>query len=95
VLLEEVCELDKIPPPLLWGNSSPCPFEGLAGDGNGMVDIFLCSFVDGCDGLLGGGVDALKCLPILALDEFVVDESVAVMGELRILWWGRILGGAG
>lgn len=39
-----------------------------------MVDIFLGSFVDGDDWLLGGRVDALKGLAIDTFDEFVVDE---------------------
>ena len=54
---------------------APCGVEGFAGDGDGVVDVFLGGFVDGDDGLLGGGVDALEGLAILAFDELIVDES--------------------
>ncbi len=56
-----------------------------------MVDIFFGGFVDRADGFLGGGVDCLESLAILAFNELVVDEA-AIMGvSLRsgILWWGR------
>lgn len=53
----------------------PRCFEGLTGDGDGVVDIFLCGFVDFADGFLGGGVYGLERFTILAFDELVVDEA--------------------
>lgn len=79
VLVKEVSELHEILPSLLWGDFSPCPFEGLAGNGDSVVDVFLCGFVDGYDGLFGRGIDALKGLAILAFHKFVVDEAEWVM----------------
>lgn len=55
---------------------APIILERLAGDGDGVVDILLGGLVDGHDGLLGGGVDALEGLAILAFYELVVDEAV-------------------
>ena len=40
-----------------------------------MVNIFFCGFMDFADGFLGGGVDGLESLAILAFDELVVDEA--------------------
>lgn len=48
--------------------------EGFARCGYGDVDIFLGGFVDGCDGLLVGGIDCVEGFAIDAFDEFVVDE---------------------
>ena len=53
----------------------PRILEGLAGDGNGVVDIFFRGFMDFADGFLGCGVDGLKGLAILAFDELVIDEA--------------------
>lgn len=50
-----------------------------------MVDVFLCSFVDGCDGLFIAGIDALEGLAILAFDEFIVDEAVAIIVSVEFL----------
>lgn len=40
-----------------------------------MVDILLRGFMDFTDGFLGGGIDGLESLAILAFDELVVDEA--------------------
>ena len=56
-----------------------------------MVDIFFCGFVDLANGFLGGRVDGLKCLSILALDEFVVDETAMTRFSVR----SRRFGGGG
>jgi len=87
VLFEEVGELHEVSPSLLWGDSSPCSFKGLPGSGNGVVDVFLRSFVDGYDGLFVARVDALERLAILAFHKLVVDETMAVMVSMGS-WWG-------
>ena len=61
---------------MLVGDLAPCGLKGFAGNGDGVVDIFFGGFVDFADGFLGGGVDGLKSLAILSLDELVVDEAV-------------------
>lgn len=53
----------------------PRRLEGLASDGDGVVDIFFCSFVDFADGFLGGGIDGFEGLAILAFDKLIVDEE--------------------
>jgi len=63
----------------------PGTVKGLAGTGNGDVDIFLGGFVDGHNGLLGGRVDRLECFAVYAFDEFVVDEAVASTVSVRFV----------
>ena len=56
-----------------------------------MVNIFFCGFVDLADGFLGGGVDGLESLAILAFDKLVVDEAAITEVSVRCdrFWWGR------
>lgn len=64
---------------MLWGDIPPRLFEGLAGDGDRVVDIFLRGFVDFADGLFGARVDDFERLAILAFHELVVDEAETVV----------------
>lgn len=50
-----------------------------------MVDIFFCSFVDFTDGFLGGGIDGLEGLAILAFDKLIVDEAAIIEVSLLCL----------
>ena len=75
ILLEEVGQFDEIPPALLGCDESPCLLECLPCYRYCNIDIFFGGFVNGCDGLLGGGIDGLEGLAVNAFDEFVVDES--------------------
>lgn len=68
---------------------NPRCLKGLAGNGDGVVDIFFCGFVDFADGLLGGWVDGLEGLAILAFDELVVDEAAITRVSIYAVWWGR------
>ena len=56
-----------------------------------MVNIFFGGFVDLADGFLGGRVDGLKGIAVLAFDEFVVDEAAMTGISLR----SRAFGGGG
>lgn len=62
----------------------PRRLEGLASDGDGVVDIFFCSFVDFADGFLGGGIDGFEGLAILAFDKLIVDEAAII--EVSLLF---------
>ena len=42
-----------------------------------MVNIFFCGLMNCADGFLGGRIDGLEGLAILAFDEFVVDKAAA------------------
>lgn len=55
-----------------------------------MVDIFFCGFVDFADGFLGGRVDGLEGLAILAFDELIVDE--AAITEVSLCGLERLVG---
>ena len=74
VFLEEIGQIDQVLPSLVGCHFAPALLKRLAGYGDGNVDIFLCGFVDGDNGLLGRGIDGLKGLALGAFDEFVVDE---------------------
>ena len=76
VLFKQICQVHKVFSSLLIGDLTPCGLKGFAGNGDGVVDIFFCGFVDFADSFLGGGVDGLESLAILTLDELVVDEAV-------------------
>lgn len=76
VLLCEVGELQQVDGALAGGGLSPDTLEGLAGGGDGDIDILLGSLVDGADNLLGGGVDDLEGLLVDTLNPLVVDEPV-------------------
>lgn len=56
-----------------------------------MVDIFFRGFLDFANGFLGGRIDGLKGLAILALDELIVDEAASTWVSL----WSRPFGGVG
>lgn len=64
---------------MLRGDGPPCLFEGLAGDGDGVVDVFLCGFVDFADGLFVARVDDFERLAILAFYKLIVDEAERVV----------------
>lgn len=76
ILFEKICKFHKISASLLCGDVPPRCLKGLAGDGDGMVNIFLRGFMDFANRFFGGGVDDFESLAILAFDEFVVDETV-------------------
>ena len=76
VLFKQICQIHKVFSSLLIGDFTPCGLKGFAGNGDGVVDIFFGGFVDCADRFLGGGIDGLKSLAILSLDELVVDEAV-------------------
>lgn len=57
----------------------PLAFECCAGSFHGDVDVFLCAFVDGDDGLLVVRVDCFEGLPVNTFDEFVVDEPCTML----------------
>lgn len=56
-----------------------------------MVNVFFRGFLDFANGFLGGRIDGLKGLAILALDELIVDEAVSTWVSL----WPRPFGGEG
>ena len=72
--LEEVGQLSEHAATLGGGHLTPGALEGLAGGGDGNVDILLIGLMDGSDGLLIGGVDSLEGLTLGTLYEFIVDE---------------------
>ena len=95
VLFKQICQIHQVFSSLLIGDLTPCGLKGFAGNGDGVVDIFFGGFVDFADSFLGGGVDALKSLAILAFDEFVVDEAVTSRSArgLELLVGRRDIGG--
>ena len=76
VLFKQICQIHQVFSSLLIGDFTPSGLKGFAGNGDGVVNIFFGGFVDFADRFLGGGVDGLKSLAILSLDELVVDEAV-------------------
>lgn len=60
------------------GRRLPCTVEGLAGGRDGDVDVLLCGLADGCDDLLGGGVDDLELLLVDTLNPLIVNEPSEV-----------------
>ena len=74
VLLKQVRELGQHAAALGRGDLCPGAVEGLAGGGDGDVDILLGRLLHGADGLFVVGVDGLERVAVDGLDEFVVDE---------------------
>ena len=81
-MFKQIGQLDEIFASLLWGDESPGCLKGLAGDGDGMVNIFFCGFVDRANGLLRSRIDAFESFAILAFDELVVDETAMQGGSI-------------
>ena len=93
ILFEQIGELHEISSSLLWGDFAPRCFEGLACDGDGVVNIFFCGFMYFADGFLGGRVDGLEGLAILAFDELIVDEAAIIEISGQSLRSGTFGGG--
>lgn len=74
VLLGEVGELEQQDAALVRGGLAPRSLEGLAGGGDGEVDVLLGSLAHGADDLLCCGVDDLEGLLVDGLYPLVVDE---------------------
>ena len=75
VLLEQLREAVQQLAAVLRRLLPPGALEGLAGGGDGDVDILLGGLLDGADDLFVGGVDDLEGLAVDGLDELVVDEA--------------------
>lgn len=96
VFLYQVGQIGKTAASGLRVDLPPVALEGLAGGGNGDIDIFFGGFLNSDDRLLVGRVDGLKGLAVDAFDPFVVDKSVPrllasswVGGALFFLKWGN------
>lgn len=76
MFLYQVGQIGQIAASALRVELPPVALEGLAGGGNGDIDIFFGGFLNRDDRLLVGRVDGLKGLAVDAFDPFVVDESV-------------------
>ena len=83
ILFEQVCELHEISSSLLCGDVPPGCLEGLTGDRDSVIDIFFCGFVDLTDWFLGGGVDGLESLAILAFDKLVINKAAITGVSVR------------
>lgn len=75
--LNKVGELVQELAAVLGSDGPPCALEGLAGGGDGNVNVLLSTLVDGADDFLGGGIDDLEGLALCSLHELIVDEAVA------------------
>ncbi len=74
VLLNNVGELVQEPAAVVGCGLLPGGVEGLAGGGDGDVDILLGGLADRGNDLFGGGVDDFKLLLVDTLNPFVVNE---------------------
>ena len=88
MFLYQVGQFGKTAASGLGVEGPPFAFEGLAGGGDGDIDIFLGSFMNGDDGFLVGRVDGFKGLAVNAFDPFVVDESEPRLSAI----WGWEVG---
>ena len=86
VLLHQVCQPQEHDTPLLWWRRPPAALEGLSSRGDSDIDVILCGLTHGADSFLGGGVDDLDLLLVLALDPFIVDEpgESQLVNEVRV-----------
>jgi hypothetical protein len=75
VLLSQIGKFEHQDGPLLGGNLPPCGFKGLAGSGDGKVDILLRGFANRGNDLFCARVDNLKLLLVNTLNPLVVDEA--------------------
>ena len=77
VLLEEICERDKVLATVLWSLLPPWALECLAGCRYGNVDVLLCGLVDLASHALVRWVDDIELLALNTFHELVVDEPDA------------------
>lgn len=91
MFLYQVGQIGKTAASGLGLERPPFALEGLAGGGDGDIDIFLGSFMNGDDGFLVGRIDGFKGLAVDAFDPFVVDESEPRLSAI----WGWEVGGHG
>lgn len=87
MFLYQVGQIGKTAASGLGLERPPFALEGLAGSGDGDIDIFLGSFMNGDDWFLVGRIDGFKGLAVDAFNPFVVDESEPRLSAI----WG--LGG--
>merc|ERR1719399_1338699 len=77
VFLDQLSELKKLLATLLPGHTRPRPLvKGLAGGGDGLVDIPLSGRLEVTDLRLCAGVDALEGLPLHGILELPVDDQL-------------------
>jgi len=79
VLVAEIGELLEEDTTLVGGGELPGTVEGLAGGGDGEIDVLLGTLADGGDDLLGGGVDDLELLLVDTLGPLAVNEAGDVL----------------
>lgn len=79
VLVADIGELLEEDTTVVGGDGLPLSVKGLAGGGDGEIDVLLGTLADGGDDLLGGGVDDLDLLLVDTLNPLAVNEAGDVL----------------